>query len=98
MAGAITQFTSILRPTASQPHVDAKVLAAAISTTARDERLSEAELTDAVLAIVNQPQIAEGYLALRQPGNRTFFTRRRIEEYQKSKWIVIRTIRSGNPT
>lgn len=85
MAGAVTQSTSMLRPTASQPHVDAKVQAAAISTIARDERLSGAELTDVVLAIINQPLIAETYLAIEQSGNRTFFIRRQIEEYQKSK-------------
>jgi len=85
MAGIITQSASMLCPTASQPHIDVKVLAAAVSTIARDERLSDAELTDVVLAVINQPQIAEAYLALKQPGNRTFFIRRRIEEYRKSK-------------
>jgi len=85
VAGAITRSTSTLRPTASQPHIDRKVLAAAVSTIKRDERLSDAERTDVILAIVNQPQIAEAYLALKNPGNRTFFIRRRIEEYRKSK-------------
>jgi len=85
IAGAITQSTSTLRLTASQPHIDVKVLAAAVSTIKRDERLSDAERTDVVLAIANQPQIAEAYLALKHPSNRRFFIRRRIEEYRKSK-------------
>jgi hypothetical protein len=84
VAGAISQSVSTLGSTSSG-HANAEVRVTAISAIAGEERLSNAELSDAFMAIMQNPRIAEIYLALQRPGSRTTFIQCCIEEYRKSK-------------
>jgi hypothetical protein len=84
VASAISQSVSTLGSTSSG-HANLEVRVMAMSAIAGEERLSNAELSDAIMAITQNPRIAEIYLALQRPGSHTTFIQRRIEEYRRSK-------------
>jgi hypothetical protein len=84
VASTISQSVLMLGSTSSK-HAGLEVQVMAISTIAGEECLSNADLSDAIMAIMQNPRIAEIYLALQWPGSRTTFIQHCIEEYQKLK-------------
>jgi hypothetical protein len=84
VASTISQSVLMLGLT-SLVHANLEVQVMVISTIAGEECLSNAELLDAIMAIMQNPCIAEIYLTLQQPALHMTFIQHCIKEYQISK-------------